>query len=52
MFTIIFYPHLKLLQNMENYVKCGDYIHFVFKYDVNVIILILVIVFEVLNVII
>jgi hypothetical protein len=30
-------------------VKCGDYIHFVSKYDVNVMILILVIVFEVLN---
>ncbi len=29
--------------------KCGDYIHFVSKYDVNVMILILVIVFEVLN---
>jgi hypothetical protein len=49
MFTIMFDPHFKLLQTMENNVKCGDCIHFVSKYDVNLIIPILVIVFEVLN---
>jgi hypothetical protein len=32
MLTIMFDPHFKSLQAMENYVKHEDYIHFAFKW--------------------
>jgi len=31
MLTIMFDPHFKSLQAMENYVEYGDYIHFFLK---------------------
>ncbi len=47
--VLMFGPRFKSLKVVENYVGHGAYIHLVAKYDVNAIILFLVIVFEVIN---
>jgi len=49
MFTLMFDPRLKSLKVVENYVGCKDCICLVTKYDVNEVIPLLMIVFEVLN---
>jgi len=49
MFTLILDPRFKSLKVVENYVGCGAYIRLVVEYDVNVVILLLMIMFEVLN---
>jgi hypothetical protein len=46
----MFNPRFKSLRVVENYVGCGAYIHVV-KYGVNAIILLLMTMFEVLNLI-
>jgi hypothetical protein len=49
MFTIMFDPHFKSLRGVENYVGCEDYICLAYEFDANVIILLLMLVFEILN---
>lgn len=49
MFTIMFDPHFKFLQVVANYVGCKDYIFLTSKFDANVIIPLLMMIFEVLN---
>jgi hypothetical protein len=51
MLTLMLDPRFKSLRVVENYVGHGACIHLVAKYDVNAIILLLMIVFEVLNLI-
>jgi hypothetical protein len=48
-FTIMLDPHLKCLWGVENYVGCEDYIRLAYEFDANVIIPILMLVFEILN---
>jgi len=49
MFTIMLDPHFKSLQGAENYVGCEDYIFLINEFDANVIIPLLMLVFEILN---
>jgi hypothetical protein len=49
MFTLMFDPRFKSLKVVENYVGCKACICLVAEYDVNEVIPLLMIVFEVLN---
>jgi hypothetical protein len=49
MFTIMLDPHFKSLRVVENYVGCKDYVFLTSKFDANVIIPLLMMIFEVLN---
>jgi hypothetical protein len=49
MFAFMLGPRFKSLRVMETYVGHRDCIHFVVEYDVNALILLLMIVFKVLN---
>jgi hypothetical protein len=51
MLALMFDPRFKSLRVMENYVGHGACIHLVAKYDVNAVIPLLMIMFEVLNLI-
>jgi len=49
MFTIMLDPHFKCLRGVENNVGCEDYIRLAYEFDANVIIPLLILVFEILN---
>jgi hypothetical protein len=49
MLALMLDPRFKSLRVVENYVGCGTCIHLTPKYDANVIILLLMTMFKVLN---